>query len=160
MRKFGQPHRSQGVCREIECANPAARLRLEFPTRALRGGQLSLLLARSDRLEPWGANPRVPPLDPRFLSSPTEFGWSRCRDDQPLSFSASSVWGVSTRFRLQIGMIPRCEHSFGTPQLAPFSTRLPPELLDRLRVAARQLGLCQGEIVAAALDLLLTDEGF
>ena len=32
------------------------------------------------------------------------------------SFSASSVWGVSTRFRLQIGMIPRCEQSSGTPQ--------------------------------------------
>jgi riboflavin biosynthesis pyrimidine reductase len=38
------------------------------------------------------------------------------RHGQPLSFSASSVWGISTRFRLQIGMIPRCERSFGTPQ--------------------------------------------
>jgi hypothetical protein len=37
-------------------------------------------------------------------------------DGQPLSFSASSVSGVSTRFRLQIRMIPRCEQSFGTPQ--------------------------------------------
>ncbi len=37
-------------------------------------------------------------------------------EGQPLSFSASSVWGVSTRFRLQIGMIRRCEPSFGTPQ--------------------------------------------
>jgi hypothetical protein len=29
-------------------------------------------------------------------------------------FSASSVWGVSMRFRLQIGMIPRHEPSYGT----------------------------------------------
>jgi hypothetical protein len=35
---------------------------------------------------------------------------------QALSFSASSVWGVSTRFRLEIGMITRREQSFGTPQ--------------------------------------------
>jgi hypothetical protein len=40
---------------------------------------------------------------------------SRCRDGQPLSFSASSVWGVSTRFRPQVGMDPRSEPSFGTP---------------------------------------------
>ncbi len=39
---------------------------------ALRGGQLSLSLARSDRLEPWGANTCVPPVSPRFLSSRTE----------------------------------------------------------------------------------------
>ena len=44
--------------------------------------------------------------------------------------------------------------------LAPFSTRLPPELLERLRVAAPQLGLRQGEIAAAAPDLFLADEGF
>jgi hypothetical protein len=44
--------------------------------------------------------------------------------------------------------------------LAQFSTRLPPELLDRLRVAAPQLGLRQGEIAAAALDMFLTEEGF
>jgi len=44
--------------------------------------------------------------------------------------------------------------------LAPFSTRLPPELLERLRVAAPQLGLRQGEIAAGALDLFLADEGF
>ena len=44
--------------------------------------------------------------------------------------------------------------------LAPFSTRLPPELLERLRIAAPQLGLRQGEIAAAALDLFLTEEGF
>jgi len=44
--------------------------------------------------------------------------------------------------------------------LAPFSTRLPPELLGRLRVAAPQLGLRQGEIAAAALDIFLAEEGF
>jgi hypothetical protein len=44
--------------------------------------------------------------------------------------------------------------------LAPFSTRLPPEILDRLRVAAPQLGLRQGEIAAAALDRFLVKEGF
>ena len=44
--------------------------------------------------------------------------------------------------------------------LAQFSTRLPPELLDRLRIAAPQLGLHQGEIAAAALDIFLTEEGF
>ena len=48
----------------------------------------------------------------------------------------------------------------GPVVLAPFSTRLPPELLDRLRIAAPQLGLHQGEIAAAALDLFLTEEGF
>jgi hypothetical protein len=42
----------------------------------------------------------------------------------------------------------------------PFSTRLPPELLERPRIAAPQLGLRQGEITAAALDLFLTAEGF
>jgi hypothetical protein len=36
------------------------------------------------------------------------------QDGQPLSFSASSVSGVSTRFRLQIRMTPRREQSFGT----------------------------------------------
>ena len=48
----------------------------------------------------------------------------------------------------------------GSVVLAPFSTRLPPELLDRLRIAAPQLGLRQGEIAASALDLFLAEEGF
>ena len=48
----------------------------------------------------------------------------------------------------------------GPVVLAPFSTRLPPDLLDRLRIAAPQLGLRQGEIAAAALDLFPTEEGF
>jgi hypothetical protein len=34
-----------------------------------------------------------------------------------LGFSASYPSGVSTRFCLQIGMIPRCEQSFGTPHV-------------------------------------------
>ncbi len=52
------------VCREIECANPAARLRRELPAAALRGGGLSLFLTRSDRLEPWGANTCAPLVSP------------------------------------------------------------------------------------------------
>jgi hypothetical protein len=44
--------------------------------------------------------------------------------------------------------------------LAPFSTRLPPNLLERLRMAAPQLGLRQGEIAAAAIDRFLTEYGF
>jgi hypothetical protein len=43
--------------------------------------------------------------------------------------------------------------------LAPFSTRLPPTILERLRRAAPQLGLRQGEITAAALDRFLGDHG-
>ncbi len=44
--------------------------------------------------------------------------------------------------------------------LVPCSTRLPPAVRDRLRVAAPRLGLRQGEITAAALDLFLSEEGF
>lgn len=44
--------------------------------------------------------------------------------------------------------------------LAQFSTRLPPELLDRLRVAAPQLGLRQSDITATALDEFLRRHGF
>jgi hypothetical protein len=44
--------------------------------------------------------------------------------------------------------------------LAQFSTRLPPELLERLRVAAPQLDLRQAEITAAALDSFLRRQGF
>jgi hypothetical protein len=44
--------------------------------------------------------------------------------------------------------------------LAPFSTRLPPELLERLRIAAPQLGLRQGEIAATAIDRFLSEYGF
>ncbi len=47
----------------------------------------------------------------------------------------------------------------GPVVLAPFWTRLPPEILDRLRVAAPQLGLHQAEITAA-LESFLTGEAF
>ncbi|MGH3004767.1 MAG: hypothetical protein ACRDOS_02475 [Gaiellaceae bacterium] len=43
--------------------------------------------------------------------------------------------------------------------LAPFSTRLPPELLQRLRLAAPRLELRMGEITAAALDAFLSERG-
>ncbi len=43
--------------------------------------------------------------------------------------------------------------------LAPFSTRLPPSLVERLRLAAPRLGMRQGEITAAALDAFLHQRG-
>jgi hypothetical protein len=43
--------------------------------------------------------------------------------------------------------------------LAPFSTRLPRDLLERLRVAAPQLQTRQGEITARAIDQYLTRHG-
>jgi hypothetical protein len=46
-----------------------------------------------------------------------------------------------------------------TDVLAPFSTRLPPPLIERLRVAAPQLGMRQGEIAARAIDRFLHDHG-
>jgi hypothetical protein len=48
----------------------------------------------------------------------------------------------------------------GQPVPAPFSTRLAPELLDRMRIAARQLGLRHGEIAAVAIDRFLIEYGF
>ena len=44
--------------------------------------------------------------------------------------------------------------------LAPFSTRIPPELLERLRVAAPQIGLHQSEIATIAIDAFLAEYGF
>jgi hypothetical protein len=49
--------------------------------------------------------------------------------------------------------------SHGLEALAPFSTRLSPLLIERLRVAAPQLGLRQGEIAARAIDRFLHDHG-
>jgi hypothetical protein len=43
---------------------------------------------------------------------------------------------------------------------APFSSSLPLGLLERLRVAARQLGLCEREIATEAIERLLEEEGF
>jgi len=42
----------------------------------------------------------------------------------------------------------------------PFSTRLPPDVLNRLRVAAPQLDSRQADITAVALDAFLSQEGF
>jgi hypothetical protein len=44
--------------------------------------------------------------------------------------------------------------------LEQFSTRLPPAVLARLRVAAPQLGLRQSEIAATAIDRYLKRRGF
>ena len=44
--------------------------------------------------------------------------------------------------------------------LAPFSTRLPPDLVRRLRVAAPQLDRRIGVIAADALDVYLRERGF
>jgi hypothetical protein len=44
--------------------------------------------------------------------------------------------------------------------LAPFSSSLPLGLLERLRVAARQLGLCEREIATETIERLLEEEGF
>ncbi len=43
--------------------------------------------------------------------------------------------------------------------LAPFSTRLPPDLIERLRIAAPQIGMRQGEIAATAIDRYLRAHG-
>jgi hypothetical protein len=43
--------------------------------------------------------------------------------------------------------------------LAPFPTSLPLGLLERLRVAARQLGLREREIATEAIERLLDEEG-
>lgn len=44
--------------------------------------------------------------------------------------------------------------------LAPFATGLPPELIERLRGAARALGLHESLITAVAIALFLDGEGF
>jgi hypothetical protein len=49
----------------------------------------------------------APSVRHRHLSSGA--GRAEQSDGQPLSFSASSVWGVSSPLGLQIGVIPRCE---------------------------------------------------
>jgi hypothetical protein len=42
----------------------------------------------------------------------------------------------------------------------PSSTELPPQLLERLHVAASDHGLRQDEIAAAAIDLFLAEFGY
>jgi hypothetical protein len=44
--------------------------------------------------------------------------------------------------------------------LEQFSTRLPPDVLARLRIAAPQLGLRQSDIAATAIDRFLRRRGF
>jgi hypothetical protein len=48
----------------------------------------------------------------------------------------------------------------GPMLLTPVSTGLPPELIDRLRAAAFELGLPQSVIAAVAIALFLEGEGF
>lgn len=68
-----------------------------------------------------------------------------------------------SRWRCEKGAtraLPPAEARSATPVLlAPFSTRLPPPILERLRRAAPRLGLRQSEITAAALDRYLREHG-
>ncbi len=41
----------------------------------------------------------------------------------------------------------------------PISTQVPPEVVDRLRAAALQIGIRQEDIIALALDSFLEEEG-
>ena len=45
------------------------------------------------------------------------------------------MWGSSTRFRLQIRMIPRCEQSFGTPHASLSHTRALATIVEWMRRA-------------------------
>ena len=61
------------------------------------------------------------------------------------------------------GALGRADPTAGTGVpvvLVQFSTRLAPELLSRLRVAAPQLGMRQSDIAAAAIDGYLRRHGF
>jgi hypothetical protein len=71
------------------------------------------------------------------------------------SFSASSVWGVSTRFCVQIGMIPRCEQSFGTPQGGQRRVRRRRRLgsVARANIQAEPLPDAASERVEAAIGV-------
>jgi len=126
-----QPHRSQGVAGKSSVPNPAARLRRELPTRRARRRSALLITGAQRPARAVGCQhsrsackSSISLVANRVLTAhkvlirgvcPSRRRWSRCRDGQPLSFLASSVWGASTRFRLQIGMITRCEQSFDTP---------------------------------------------
>jgi hypothetical protein len=56
-------------------------------------------------------------------------------------------------------VVPLPARSAGPLLLAPFSTRLPPEVLRRLRLAAPRLEMRMGEITAAALEAFLSRRG-
>jgi hypothetical protein len=67
---------------------------------------------------------------------------------------------------LQCGEARSAQHLRGAARpaesalLDPVSIGIPVELLERLRVAARQLGLCEREVAAEAIERLLDEEGF
>ena len=69
-----------------------------------------------------------------------------------------------TSWRCEEDRTPQCQAGVaGTAELvllAPFSTGLPPELIDRLRAAARELGLPESLIATVAIALFLEGEGF
>jgi hypothetical protein len=49
--------------------------------------------------------------------------------------------------------------SFVEAAFVPISTQVPPEVVDRLRAAALQIGIRQEDIIAVALDSFLEEEG-
>ena len=48
--------------------------------------------------------------------------------------------------------------SFAEATFVPISTQVPPEVVDRLRAAALQIGIRQEDIIAVALDSFLEEE--
>ena len=60
----------------------------------------------------------------------------------------------------RVGGKARIAPSTASVLLAPFSTRLPPEPLRRVRVEAPQLEVRIGEITASALDAYLRERGY
>jgi len=68
----------------------------------------------------------------------------------------------STDWGCRESLPPRCraaDPGIAAP-LAPFTTALPPELIERLHGAARELGLHKSLITATAIALVLDGEGF
>ena len=54
---------------------------------------------------------------------------------------------------------PPSSVSFVEATFVPISTQVPPEVVDRLRAAALQIGIRQEDIIAVALDSFLEEEG-
>ena len=79
------------------------------------------------------------------------------RVDRRIRRRARRPHGVARRE--VIGVSGPSTASVPAPPLAPFSTRLPPDLIERLRVAAPQLRLRQGQIAALAIDRFLREHG-
>lgn len=69
-----------------------------------------------------------------------------------------------TNWRCEEDRPPQCQAgAAGAAEpvlLAPFSIGLPSELIDRLRAAARELGLPESAIATVAIALFLEGEGF